>query len=202
MYCMILSNDNIRRLSGVMATALLVLYPLFVYLGLTYLQAKHIGFLLLLVFAFRFIAARDPLRGASTASMVVMIIVGAVVCLMAVVLNHVAPLKLYPLLINAILAIVFYVSLLNPPTIIERIARYEHPDLSENGIRHTRRVTKVWFGFFLVNGLVSAYTVFFTSLEIWTLYNGVISYGLMAVLFAGEYAIRRKIIRRERAVVD
>lgn len=199
---MILSSNNMRRVPAVIATALLVLYPLFVYFGLTYFQARHIGLLLLLVFVLRLMFVPGLLRGTSAASMLLVIIAGAIICIMAFALNNAIPLKLYPLLVNAILAVAFYMSLINPPTIIEKIARYQHPDLSENGIRYTRRVTRLWLGFFLVNGLVSAYTIFFASFEIWTLYNGVVSYGLIAVLFAGEYVVRRQIMRREGATVD
>jgi uncharacterized membrane protein len=44
-----------------------------------------------------------------------------------------------------------------------------------------------------MNGLIACYTAFFTSLETWTLYNGLIAYILMGLLFAGEYVVRLRV---------
>ncbi|MDP4840293.1 MAG: AMP-binding protein, partial [Alphaproteobacteria bacterium] len=55
---------------------------------------------------------------------------------------------------------------------------------------YTRNVTKVWVGFCLLNAVLSYTTVRSGNLEIWTLYNGVISYGLMGILLGGEFLFR------------
>jgi uncharacterized membrane protein len=49
----------------------------------------------------------------------------------------------------------------------------------------------VWCGFFILNGCMAAWTAFAASRETWALYNGLISYLLMGVLFAGEWVFRR-----------
>jgi uncharacterized membrane protein len=187
----------VPRLIFVVLTVLLVLYPLIVYFGLTYFRLEYMAVLLLVVFGIRLLLARKFVARLPVQSIVLIATGGAALCLIAVLLRNDFSLRLYPLLVNMVLAAVFLVSLLKPPTVIERIARLTNPGLSQNAVLHTRRVTIVWLGFFVLNGLVSAYTIFFGDMELWALYNGVISYLLMGVLFAGEYLVRIRLIRRE-----
>jgi uncharacterized membrane protein len=93
----------------------------------------------------------------------------------------------------------FGYSLISPPSIIERIARLKEPNLPPAAIHYTRRVTQVWCGFFVINACISLATIFWTTPLIWSLYNGVIAYILMGLLFAGEYFIRKQFKRRHHA---
>jgi uncharacterized membrane protein len=79
---------------------------------------------------------------------------------------------------------------------VERIARLTEPDLSEEAINYTRNVTVIWVIFFLINGTIATYTTFYTSIEVWTLYNGLIAYLLMGLIFGIEYTVRM-VLRRE-----
>ncbi len=110
--------------------------------------------------------------------------------ILAIGWNALLPLQLYPVLVSATMLGVFGYSLKFPPTIIERFARAREPDLHPRAIVYTRRVTQVWCIFFAINGCVSLITVLWGSPKIWTLYNGVISYLLMGLLFGGEYLVR------------
>lgn len=112
------------------------------------------------------------------------------VFLVAVWSNAWLPLKLYPVLVNAALLAMFAYSLIYPPSIIERLARMRNPDLPAQAIAYTRRVTQVWFVFFAINGLFSLMTALWASPATWTLYNGLIAYLMMGLLFAGEYVVR------------
>ena len=87
---------------------------------------------------------------------------------------------------------VFASSLWQPQTIIERLARLQEPELPQSGIDYTRKVTKVWCLFFVINGSIALYTCF-QPLEIWTLYNGLLSYVFAGLLFAGEWVVRQRI---------
>jgi uncharacterized membrane protein len=106
--------------------------------------------------------------------------------------NEPSGLKLYPALISFSLLASFAWSLLHPPTAIERIARLATPDLPPAGVAYTRKVTLLWCGFFLFNGLVALYTSLYTGIATWTLYNGLISYLLIGSLLGGELLWRRK----------
>ena len=62
----------------------------------------------------------------------------------------------YPVAVNALMLAVFGGSLFAKQTVIERLARLQHPDLPPEGVRHTRRVTKIWCAFFIFNGATAA----------------------------------------------
>lgn len=106
------------------------------------------------------------------------------------------PLKLYPVLVSGVMLGVFGYSLVSPPSLIERFARLQEPDLPVAAIQYTRRVTQVWCVFFLVNGSIALATALWASPKVWSLYNGVISYLLMGLLFGGEYLVRLRFKRR------
>jgi len=101
-------------------------------------------------------------------------------------------LRAYPVLINALLLGVFAHSLLSGMPLIERIARLRQPNLPEEGVRYTRKVTQVWCLFFAANGSTAALLALFASWQAWTLYNGCISYLLMGALFLAEWCVRPK----------
>lgn len=103
--------------------------------------------------------------------------------------------RAYPVAINAVMLTLFAVSLWQGPPIIERLARLREPDLPPAGVRYTRRVTQVWCVFFVLNGSIAAGTALYASLALWTLYNGVISYALMGLMFAGEWCCRHRLRR-------
>jgi uncharacterized membrane protein len=110
--------------------------------------------------------------------------------------NAALPLKLYPVLINTALGALFAWSLAKPPTAIERIARLQRPELDAAGVAYTRKVTWVWLVFFVLNGSVAAGTALWASDATWALYNGLLCYGLMGVLFAGEWLVRQRVMTR------
>jgi len=99
-------------------------------------------------------------------------------------------LRLYPVLVNAMLLAVFALSLSSGMPLIERLARLRHGDLPKEGVRYTRKVTQVWCVFFAANGLVALWLALFGSLASWTLYNGLISYLLIGALLLGEWCVR------------
>ena len=106
-------------------------------------------------------------------------------------------LRWYPALLNGLLLVLFGLSLKFGPPLIERLARLTEPDLPEVAVRYTRTVTQIWAWFFLLNGLVVVALNFWAPLSWWTLYTGLIAYGLMGLLFAGEWLVRQRVRRYE-----
>ena len=96
----------------------------------------------------------------------------------------------YPVLINFTMAVLFGLTLIYPPSAIERIARIKEPNLDKYGVIYTKKVTMIWCLFCLLNTIVSLFTVLNNNLTIWILYNGFISYILMGMLFLGEIIFR------------
>lgn len=104
----------------------------------------------------------------------------------------------YPVCMNFMMAVIFGISLVYPPTLIERIARLREPNLDARGVAYTRQVTKIWFVFCVLNMLTSLLTAVSGNIQVWAIYNGVISYCLMGILFAGEYGVRCYLRRQNR----
>ncbi|MDR2484775.1 MAG: AMP-binding protein, partial [Treponema sp.] len=116
-----------------------------------------------------------------------------VVCLIT---NVSIVLKLYPALTNGVLLAVFGGTLFFPPSMIYRFAVLQDKSiagsLAEKQIaRYCRKVTVVWCVFFICNGGIALYTVFFVSDAFWSMYNGGISYILIGTLFTGEFIVRK-----------
>ena len=107
--------------------------------------------------------------------------------------------KAYPVAVNLALLASFGWSLRRPPTVIERMARLQEPDLPAYAVAYTRRVTQAWCLFFLLNAAVSSATALWATEAVWALYNGVIAYGLMGLMFAAEWLIRGRVRRRNEA---
>lgn len=105
-------------------------------------------------------------------------------------------LRWYPTLISLLLLAAFGLSLKFGPPLVERIARAREPDLPAAAIPYTRKVTWVWVGFFVWNAAASAALTVWAPLAWWTLYNGLLAYFIMGVLFVGEWLLRQRMRAR------
>jgi uncharacterized membrane protein len=117
----------------------------------------------------------------------------AVFLLAAALANRTAWLLGYPVFVSLLFLLWFLHSLLWPPTVVERLARLQDPDLPPRGVAYTRKVTMVWCLFFLGNGLLAAATAWHGDLRLWALYNGGISYVLMGLLMGAELWLRGRV---------
>lgn len=174
-------------------------YPLVIFFGLQVFEPRYVALLLGLALLLR--RRRDAgrlLAGLSRIDRTVLIALLALAGITALT-NSEPLLRLYPAAMSLGMLLLFGVSLIYPPTMVERFARLSEPDLPPAGVRYTRRVTQVWCAFFVANGSVAAYTALQASRETWALYNGLIAYVLMGALFAGEWLIRRRKLARRPA---
>jgi uncharacterized membrane protein len=173
---------------------LFALYPILIFAGLQFFDARTVGacVLVALVLRYRRNAARlvSGLSAWQWLALLLPPLLGAAV----VAVNSETLLRLYPASISASMLILFGTTLLRPPTMVERFARLRNPELSPAGVRYTRRVTEAWCLFFALNGALAVYTALYASREAWALYNGFIAYILMGTLFAGERAVRRRMM--------
>ena len=164
---------------------LTLLYPIAVYFGIQYLEPWKIGLILLGLLLLRVVLVKSDKKHSQ-----LLMLIGIAFCILAVWSNNLITLRFYPVLISFCLFVIFASSLFYPPPVIERLARLQHPDLPEQGVRYTRKVTQVWCVFFVCNGLIATVTAVWSSLAWWSLYNGFISYILMALLMVVEYLVR------------
>ena len=165
-------------------------YPFLVYLSKDQVQPRYVAF---------FLAAVLLVRGACDKRSFVVghwaLLAAACVMFMlaAGLVNEPAMLLAYPVFVSLLFFAVFSYSLAHPPTVVERLARLQDPDLPPQGVAYTGQVTRVWCGFFLANASVSLATVWYGDPWLWSLYNGLVAYLLMAALMAGEMLVRRRI---------
>lgn len=166
---------------------LTLLYPFAVYFGSQYLEPWKIAAILVILLTVRLFASYAIKHWSSP-----LLLVGMLYFSFATWSDELITLRFYPVFANAAVLLLFSWSLYSPPSLIERIARIQHSDLPPEGVVYTRRVTQVWCLFFIINGAIALVTALWGSFEIWSLYNGLIAYLLMGILFAGEYIIRMR----------
>jgi uncharacterized membrane protein len=186
------SWKNKPRLSEIVLILVTVSYPFIVYVGLTFSNPLIVGMVLVAILLAR-MGLNKKKRKAELAILTV-VLISTVVLLMV---DQRLAVKAYPVFMSLSFAVLFTYSLIYPPTFVEKIARLKDPNLDEQGIRYTRKVTVTWVVFFLLNASISAWTAINGSLEIWTIYNGFISYVLIGSIFVVEYIIRRFVKRRK-----
>ena len=123
-------------------------------------------------------------------------------------------LRLYPVIVSLSLLSIFGISVINKPTLVYRMAilkdKHIVGSINEHRIeRYCNIVNYIWCIHFILNILVSLGTVIFTEIypvevypqyqivlfnkikgDIWTIYNGGISYGIMFSIFTVEFIVR------------
>jgi uncharacterized membrane protein len=171
--------------------ALTAAYPLIVYFSLGRIEPRYLALLLLVLGGLRWLAGGARGLQARWVALAALVLAAS-----TALLNMSLPLKLYPVLVNFALLAVFGLSLVRGPTVAERIARLQEPDLDARGVAYTRRVTQVWCGFFVLNGLIALGTALWASERVWALYSGLIAYLLMGLLMGGEWLLRRRVRAR------
>jgi uncharacterized membrane protein len=189
-------SPTARRLDlpSALFAGLSILYPLAAVVGLRVAGPVPVLVVLVLLLCLRSALpiARDiPLA----VGLAPLIVVGALA--LVAYFDVARALRLYPVFMNVVMLISFVVSLIHPPSIIERFARIMEPDLPPSGVAYTRRVTIVWSAFFVINGSIALWTALRGSWAVWSLYNGVVAYALMGLLFVVEYGVRQRVRRRD-----
>jgi len=94
---------------------------------------------------------------------------------------------------NLMLGIAFWQSLgAGREALCTRFARAVHGELPPDVMRYTRRVTVAWTTFFLA--MAAASTALFAAgrMEAWSVLANLLTLPLVALMFAAEYAVRRR----------
>ncbi|NKZ98821.1 hypothetical protein GTA07_13595 [Rhodococcus hoagii] len=176
-----------KRLIGAGLLIAGLLYPFAVHFGMAHYAPWQFGLLLGGLWLARALSA--PRRPGS----LWMAIAALAFCGLLGLSDSPALLRWYPVLISAFMLGLFGSSLLHGMPVAERLARLSDPALPPRAVRYTRQVTQAWCLFFLLNGLISAALTLWAPMGWWTLYNGVIAYAAMGVLFALEWLIRQRV---------
>jgi len=185
------------KLLKILIVVLITLYPFCIYFGLNYFSPSQLGLFLLAVFGVRLLFVP---RGYSEKTWPVMltIIIGACLAGFSWLFDSPEFLFWYPVGLNIALLVLFVVSIIYPPTIVERMASLTQKKLSTGMVAYTRKVTIVWSLFFTMNAVIATWSVLVEDLQIWALYNGLLAYLIMGLIFSVEYLVRR-IVRAKNA---
>ncbi len=181
-----------RALAADLDVVLAIAYPIAIYFGLAHLGTRGVGVVVLALLvpslALRFRGAdRATLRSVLRVPIAILVLIT-----LGIVTDDARFMLALPVLINAVLLVTFGQTLrAGEVPMIERFARLQEPKLSDAQAAHCRRWTARWCAFFVVNGAIAAGLALLAPLEWWTAYTGLIAYGLMGLLFAGERIERR-----------
>jgi len=187
----------IKRVLIVILSIAAVFYPFLVYYFLV-VRNIPLRYLSLFIIAFAFIAfilATSKKKSLFQGSLVLFAV--GILCLF---INSSIILKFYPLIMNVILLVSFGITFFLRPNMIFRFATMQDKSI-KGSLGECRveaycwKVNLMWCIFFVLNGGITAWTIFFGSDVVWSVYNGGISYVLIGIIFAGEFAVR-KIVQR------
>jgi len=170
---------------------LLAAYPFIIYVGIQVLPASFFGILLAVVLLLRF-GIIPPGERATALPAIGILLVYAVT---AAIVGSTQLLLYYPVLVSLLLFVLFAGSLRHEEPFLLRIVRASGMPISDHGPKYLARLTAVWSAFFLINGAIAFWTTTQT-VEIWTLYNGLVSYLFAATLMLCEWVFRRHYKRR------
>jgi uncharacterized membrane protein len=182
--------------SAVVFAGVSILYPV---LAVIAVHTVGPGWVLLGLLAFLGIRAAFGLQRGVPGGLTYALLFVAAAMALAALYDRELSVRLYPAFMSATMLAAFGATLWRGPSMIERFARLVEPNLPESGVQYTRKVTWVWCLFFVVNGAIAVWTALYADWRAWTLYNGLISYLAMGVLFAGEMLVRPFFRRRHDA---
>ncbi|HEX4503500.1 MAG TPA: hypothetical protein VH187_20445 [Scandinavium sp.] len=190
---------GLRSLSAIrLATGVIVLaWPLLVGFGLAHNGLHWLIPAMALLLVIRLFMVRKQ-AGPMRRVLQTVALAGIALCVASSVLKAHQLLLFYPVVVNAVMLTVFGGSLWSAMPLVERLARLREPNLPPAGVRYTRQVTRIWCLFFIVNGLIALFTALHGDMQLWTAWNGVIAYLLMGSLMAGEWLVRRRMMKREQ----
>jgi uncharacterized membrane protein len=171
-----------------------VLYPLAVYFGLSIFSPRLIAVMWgLMVIIGTSLKPRDQYTRRLLAP-----VMGVMLLFLISAFCNQSHVMLYlPALISVNLLISFVYTLFRPPSMAAIFAqRATAMTFNAEQLQYCRLVTFIWVVFFVLNGTVAALTACCATLEVWSLYNGLIAYGVMGLLFTTELFYRHWRFRR------
>lgn len=180
----------LRRVVRYLIAIMLFCYPFILYWGIEHGYLRWVMGILIIVLLLRLIALPNALKQLQGLTKLITGL-GILLITASWLLNQYQWMLYYPVIVNLAMLSLFSYSLYKPPSILTRLAMLKHPELSLAGRKYTNNVTRVWVIFFSFNGAVALLTCLAGNMQWWTLYNGFISYLLIALVMGGEWLIRQ-----------
>lgn len=183
----------LRVVAFVLNVVLAIAYPLAVAFALAHYSPRVVGILVAAaIVPLMLLRHRNAPREHLWAVMRIPLVIISVL-FAGIIFDDARFLLVVPVLINLGLLATFGSSLTaaSDMPIIERFARMQEANLSDDKVRHCRQATVVWCVFFALNASVAGALAFAAPLSWWAAYNGGIAYALIGLMFIGEYVVRK-----------
>ncbi len=172
-------------------------YPFLVYLNIDSVEPGWFGAALLLMAVFRLVVTG---KSRQLSDWLITAVI-ALFCSVIIILESEILLKCYPVMMSIAMGLVFLSSLKDKQNLIERFAAAGGKQPPEEARGYLQKLCVAWGILLLFNGAVAAWTVWFASLAVWTLYNGLISYLLIAGFVVIEL-VYRNYYKKKHNIVD
>lgn len=187
-----------------LAAIALLAYPALVYFGMSSGSPRQVSLVLLLVMAPALILRLRKSSQQAVRGLVAVPITIISILLIAAALDGTNYILATPVAANVVLLIAFGSTLRRGTTVnrdnreqpvmpmIERFARLQNKDLSPDKQAWCRMWTWLWCAFFIANGTTALLFAMWATMKWWALYNGLLCYGLIGIMFATEWLLRRR----------
>lgn len=180
---------NILR--SIISSIVFLLYPYLVYRGVKEGIVWFAPAAIASIYFYQAVKARTRRVRIEKAGIVVILFLGAIFYqdLMA---------KLIPIIIQLSLMLFFGKTLLKGkgPSLVERFAQLEFPNVPPVLSRYCRHLTMLWTGFFAFNIMACILLALLAPVEWWAIYTGVLIFLFTAVIMLTEYIWRFFLFRR------
>ena len=188
---------NATKSAQTLIRALFVFWPVLLLVSLYNDAIRLFFWVSLVLFLLRLALGVPELSQALTLADRAMCLLGAAISISCLAFNVSIPILWYPVAANVSLFVAFTGSLFFGRPVLENIARVANKEtgLSEKAISYTRKATFTWILFFLINSVVATLTALLADPKLWTLWNGCISYVLIALLAFVEYLVWRRVCK-------
>jgi uncharacterized membrane protein len=184
------------RVLALIRALVVVMYPAAIYLGVTRLEPRTLGLVLLALVIPNMVIQVVQAPPERRRAVVGVPLTVAALAGIGAALGEPRFFLALPVLINLGLLAHFAGSLRGPVSIVEHFARLQEPDLPEGGPAYCRAVTVAWCWFFAANAAVSAGLAGFAPVSWWALYTGLLAYILIGLGFTVEFIARKRRFRR------
>jgi len=179
---------RLKKLASLTLVCGAVLYPLVMYVGFKTFSPRLVAILFgLMAIVGAVLKKCDPY----TLRLLAPGIGVMLLCLISAFFNRSHFMLYLPVLISVNLLISFGYTLFRPPSMVAIFAQQTTAiTFNDEQLRYCRLVTLIWVIFFVFNGTAAGLTACCAALEVWSLYNGLIAYGIMGLLFTVELFYR------------
>jgi uncharacterized membrane protein len=193
----------------VLLGAVAVLYPILIFLSLVVfkIHVRYISIFVVVLAISCFIVNRKNYQGKDSVILFVTPTVLLIIGMICIFFKSELILKLYPVIADVAYLLIFGISLFFPPPVVyffvNLLSKHSKEKIPAPKFdRFCRQATLVWCIYFVVDGIIAYLTILGSSDIIWGIYNGGITYVMIALLLVGDFFMIKYIEKKETKVKE